>query len=413
MSFSALGLAGDLVRSAGYAGYQKPTLIQERAIPLVLHGRDVAAEAVTGTGKTAAFALPVLQVIQAFLPQEKGVIKALVLVPTRELALQVAGKFKVYGLYMEKPPRIITLVGGGSLALQVRGLHHGADIAVATPGRLLDLLRRKEISLSALKVLVLDEADKMLDFGFTDELKGVLAALPAGRQNLLFSATLSEKVMGLAQQFLKDPAVIRVGNDVPVVEKVRQRAIEVNRTNRGPLLRHLIKAERWDHVLVFVASIQASHAVARKLFEAGILVDIFHGDMTQTQRNTVLHAFKTRKISVLVSTDLAARGIHIDQLPAVVNYDLPRSPDDYIHRIGRTARAGAMGVAVSFIGHEDQAHFRLIEKRVQSRLKRESVPGFELTGEPVRQGKGAPPVKGRRMSKKDKARASGSRNGRG
>ncbi len=405
MSFSLLGLSKDLLKAVELAGYETPTFIQESSIPVILKGQDLIAQSQTGSGKTASFVLPILQLFEDYKDPKRKVLKCLILTPTRELAMQVADVIKIFGRGLTKPIKIILLVGGLNIDLQIRNLHHGADIAVATPGRLLDLIKRKEINFSSLNVLIVDEADKMFDMGFSKELEGVLKELPANRQNILFSATINEDVIRLTDKFMVNPVHVKAEEEIPTVETIHQRAIEVNRTNRGPLLRYLIKTEGWDHVLVFVASIRATDILAAKLRDAGILADALHGAMTQAQRSFVLNEFKSKTIKVLVATDIVARGIDIDQLPYVVNYDLPRSSNDYIHRIGRTARAGKTGVAVSFIGHEDQAHFSLIEKRVQTRLTRESIKGFELTGEVFFQNKGKAPVKGHRMSKKDKARA--------
>jgi ATP-dependent RNA helicase RhlE len=406
MTFSSLGLSSDLFLAVKYAGYATPTSVQEKAIPLILRGQDVIAQAKTGTGKTAGFTLPVLQLLQDQVSGNKRVIKALVLAPTRELAMQVARAFKDHGRLLTKPLKTITLIGGLNIDLQIRNLHHGADIAVATPGRLLDLIKRGVVDLSLLNILVIDEADKMFDLGFAEELQEVLKALPPRRQNLLFSATMPEKVIDLAQAFMRAPVHIKEEEGVPTAELIHQRVIEVNRNNRGPLLRHLIQTEKWERVLIFVSSIQDADVLVAKLMKAGIEANSFHGALTQAQRVQVLNDFKNRKFKIMVATDLAARGIDIEKLPFVVNYDLPRSPDDYIHRIGRTARAGEKGTAVSFIAHEDKSHFSLIEKRAHVRLPRESVQGFELTGAPAPKEKGKPPVKGHRMSKKDKARAS-------
>jgi ATP-dependent RNA helicase RhlE len=405
VSFSALGLSKDLVQSIAYAGFQQPTSVQIAAIPVILKGQDLIAQAKTGTGKTASFALPILQLLQSSVVGDKKIIKALILAPTRELAMQVAHAFKDHARTLTKPLRAITLIGGLNIDLQIRNLHHGADIAIATPGRLLDLIKRGSVDLSVLDILVVDEADKMFDMGFAEELDAVLKALPAKRQNLLFSATITECVTDLAQKFMRDPVQIKDEEGVLPAERIHQRVIEVNRNNRGPLLRHLIQAEKWGQALIFVASVRDADILVVKLIKAGIDANAFHGGLTQAQRTLVLKDFKTGKFKVLVATDIAARGIDISKLPIVVNYDLPRSPNDYIHRIGRTARAGEMGIAVSFIGHEDQAHFALIEKRARLRLPRESVQGFELTGEALPQEKGKAPVKGHRMSKKDKARA--------
>jgi len=405
MSFSHLGITANLLRAVELAGYEQPTDIQRRTIPVVLKGQDLIAQAKTGSGKTAGFVLPILQLFEDSRDSRRKILKVLILTPTRELAVQVQGVLKVFGRNMPDPLRTILLIGGLNIDLQIRNLHHGADIAVATPGRLLDLVRRQEIRLSSLNLLVIDEADKMLGMGFALELEEILKVLPVQRQNVLFSATIDEKVNALTRSFMRSPVYIRTENEAPAVETIHQRAIEVNRTGRGPLLRHLIKTEGWDQALVFVASIRSADVLAAKLRDAGILSDALHGSMTQAQRTLVLGDFKAKKIRVLVATDLMARGIDVDKLPVVVNYDLPRSPNDYIHRIGRTARAGMHGVAVSFIGHEDKEHFKLIERRIQTRLARESVKGFELSGEAPVVSKGPAPVKGRRMSKKDKARA--------
>ncbi len=405
LSFSALGLSKDLLQAVGLSGYLQPTPIQAQSIPLILNGKEVIAEAKTGTGKTAAFVLPVLQLLQARPDHESKTIRALILTPTRELAAQVNSAIKIYGRSLTKPVRTILIVGGMNIDVQLRGLMHGADIVVATPGRLLDVVIRQKVDFDALKFLVIDEADKMFDLGFAKELESVLNLLPTARQNLLFSATMDDKVRGLAQRFMPNAVHIKIEDTMPAVESIHQRAIEVNRNNRGPLLRHLIQTENWQHVLVFVATVRGADILAVKLNNAGIKAEAFHGGMTQPQRNKILGDFKAKKSDVLVATDLAARGIDIDKLKLVVNYDLPRSPDDYIHRIGRTARAGETGTAITFIGHEDQAHFALIEKRVRVRLLRESIKGFELIGEALPEVKGKAPVKGQRMSKKDKARA--------
>ena len=404
MTFSQLGITQDLLRSIELAGFENPTEIQEKTIPVILKGQDLIAQAQTGSGKTLSFVLPVLQTFEDSRDPKARILKALILTPTRELAVQVQGVLKVFARNLAKPTRTILLIGGLNIDLQIRNLNHGADIAVATPGRLLDLIKRVAIKLSSVNLLVIDEADKMLDMGFAEELVEVLKVLPSRRQNVLFSATMNEKVDSLTQGFMHNPVLIKTADEA-TVETIHQRAIEVNRTNRGPLLRYLIKSEGWEDVLVFVASIRAADILAAKLKSAGILADALHGSMTQAQRTFVLNDFKLKKIKVLVATDIVARGIDIDKLGRVVNYDLPRSPNDYIHRVGRTARAGQHGVAVSFIGHEDSGHFALIEKRIQMRLTRESIKGFELIGQAPIQEKGKAPVKGHRMSKKDKARA--------
>ena len=405
MPFSELGLSKDLLQAVGYAGYQEPTAIQAQSIPLILMGKDLVAEAKTGTGKTASFALPILQVLQNSPDEKTRTIKALILAPTRELAMQVNGAIKIFGRNLTKPLRSILLIGGLNIDVQLRGLIHGNDIVVATPGRLLDVATRQKINFQSLKFLVIDEADKMFDLGFAKELESVLKLLPPKRQNLLFSATIDDQLRVLVQSFMPQAVHIKIDDVIPTIEGVHQRAIEVNREKRGPLLRHLIQAEKWQNILIFVASVRAADILAVKLNNAHIQTEVFHGGLTQAQRTAVLNDFKQKKINVLVATDLAARGIDIDKLAYVVNYDLPRSPGDYIHRIGRTARAKETGTAISFIGHEDKTHFTLIERRVRIRLQRESIKGFELTGEALPELKGKAPVKGLRMSKKDKARA--------
>ena len=405
MSFVSLGLSNDLLQAIELAGFQHPTFIQANAIPVLLKGKDLIAQSKTGTGKTASFVLPLLHLFQLQPVLKRKELKGLILTPTRELAIQVADVIKVFARGLKNPMRSVLLVGGLNIDLQIRNLHHGADIAVATPGRLLDLINRRVIDLTTIDFLIIDEADKMFDLGFSDELTQVLKALPKKRQNALFSATIDEEVIKLTASFMHEPVHVQAKEEVPTVVSIHQRAIEVNRNNRGPLLRHLMATEAWEQTLIFIASIQAADIVATKLRHAGFSADALHGGMTQAQRMTVLNDFKNKNIKVLVATDIIARGIDIDKLPVVVNYDLPRSSNDYIHRIGRTARAGMSGVAISFIGHEDKAHFALIEKRIQAKLVREQVKGFELTGEGVVHEQGKAPIKGKRMSKKDKARA--------
>jgi len=400
-----LGLSKDLLQAVGFAGYQEPTAVQTQSIPLILSGKDLIAEAKTGTGKTASFVLPILQLLQNSPDEETRMIKALILAPTRELAMQVNGVIKVFGRSLTRPLRSVLLIGGLNIDVQLRSIIHGNDIVVATPGRLLDVALRQKIDFQSLKILVIDEADKIFDLGFAKELESVLNLLPLKRQNLLFSATIDDELKSLTQRFMPEAVSIKIDDVTPTVEGIHQRVIEVNRSNRGPLLRHLIQTEKWQNVLVFVASVRAADILAVKLNHAHIQAQAFHGGLTQAQRTFVLNDFKQRKVDVLVATDLAARGIDIDKLAFVVNYDLPRAPGDYIHRIGRSARAGEKGTAVTFIGHEDKAHFALIEKRIRIRLHKESVNGFELTGESLPEIKGKAPVKGLRMSKKDKARA--------
>ncbi len=406
MPFSNLGLLESLQRVVAAVHYTEPTPIQKQTIPLALEGDDLIAQAQTGTGKTAAFALPILQMLSRVDPDDgPSPIRALVLAPTRELAQQVADTFEEFEQYMPREIGITAIIGGESLEFQRRHLRRGVQVVVATPGRLLDLIREDQINFEELRVLVLDEADRLLALGFAEELAQVMKALPSERQTLLFSATYPKKVEKLAEQIMQNPVQINATGDVPTVANITQRAIEVNQLNRRPLLRHLIQEEKWEHVLVFVRSKRAARNLAAKLTRDGVKADAFHGDLSQSERTCVLSLFKNRTIHVLIATDIAARGIDIQNLSTVVNYDLPRSPVDYIHRIGRTGRAGADGVAVSFIDHNDMAHFSLIEKRTRVCVDREQVPGFELTGDAPVKKKGPPPKKGNRPSKKDRARA--------
>lgn len=404
MSFNDLKLSKHLLKSIKYAGYETPTGVQLQAIPLILAGRDVIVQARTGTGKTAGYALPILNRLEDDFHHRNKSIQALVLAPTRELAMQIHTSFKTYGRSLSQPPKLALIVGGANINVQMRGLGHGVDIVVATPGRLLDVMSKQTVDLTHLKFTVIDEADKMFALGFADEMQRVLDALPESRQNILCSATMDEHVSELSRRFVKNAEHIEMADSTTPIERITQRVIEVNPTNRGPLLRHLIRTNHWKRVLVFVAKARDADIMVSKLNKAGIESEAFHAGLTQPQRVQVLQDFKDEYFDVLVATDLAARGIDIPQLGYVVNYDLPRAAADYIHRIGRTARAGESGVAITFIGHADQDHFKLIEKRARISLPRESIEGYELTGEPMPKVKGKAPVKGKRMSKKDKAR---------
>jgi ATP-dependent RNA helicase RhlE len=409
MSFSSLGLLEYMNSVADAVDYTIPTPIQEQSIPLILEGVDLIAQAQTGTGKTAAFALPILQILSENKPDAgTNPIRALVLTPTRELAQQVADAFEALATHLPSPIGITAIIGGEDINLQLDQLRRGVQVVVATPGRLLELIREDLINLERLRVLVIDEADRLLALGFAEELEQLLEVLPVDRQTLLFSATYPKKVVALTQQVLQNPVQVNASGDIPTVVNIEQRVIEVNALNRRPLLCHLLKEEGWKHVLVFVKSKRAARNLTAKLRRDGINADEFHGDLSQDDRSSVLRQFKNRRIRVLVATDIAARGIDIENLSTVVNYDLPRSPVDYIHRIGRTGRAGAEGVAVSFVDHNDQAFFNVIEKRTRQSPPREQISGFELEGAPPEKTKGPPPVKGKRPSKKDKARAAAS-----
>jgi len=410
MPFDSLGLAPALVQAATDSGYAAPTAIQIAAIPAILQGRDLRGCAQTGSGKTAAFSLPLLQRLAGDAAQAPRRVRALVLVPTRELAAQVGESMRGLAQHLDARLKIVVAFGGVSINPQMMSLRGGADVVVATPGRLLDLVDHNALRLDAVSMLVLDEADRLFDLGFAEELGRVLALLPQRRQNLLFSATFPPAIQALADGMLRDPAIVDVQGEAGTEPAIVQRVIEVDAGRRTQLLRHLLKQHEgeWDRVLVFVATQHAAQTVAEKLYRNGIYAVPFHGDIAQGTRSDILSQFKQSRWDVVVATDLAARGIDIAQLPVVINYDLPRSPTDYIHRIGRTGRAGERGIAISFVSAATEAHFRLIEKRQGLSLPRERIEGFEPTeAAPPRvvdtSGNGG--VKGKRPSKKDKLRA--------
>ena len=418
-TFSDLGLAAPLLRAIAEQDYHEPTPVQLSAIPAVLRGEDVLAAAQTGSGKTAAFGLPLLQTL-ASRPRDaasRESVRALLLVPTRELAMQVCESLLAYSRYLPERLKILSVFGGVSINPQMMALRGGADIVIATPGRLLDLLDHNALHLAGVRTLVLDEADRLFDLGFADELRRILALLPVTRQNLLFSATFPAEVQSLIDQLLRNPTRIAVAATPDTAPDIHQRSIRADAPRRTQLLRHLIQSEAWTRVLVFVATQYATGHVADKLRRAGIQAQALHGELSQGARTQALRDFKAGKLQVLVATDVAARGIDIAELPAVVNYDLPRSAVDYIHRIGRTGRAGAAGVAVSLVTAEAEAHFRLIEKRHQLRLSREVIAGFEPTESEVavadEDASPAPDraggIKGKRKSKKDKLREAAAR----
>lgn len=409
MPFSSLGLSAPLLQAVADRHYAEPTPVQAAAIPAVLAGRDVWAQAQTGSGKTAAFALPLLQILSETRRERGRFVRALVLAPTRELAAQIGASFKHYGRHLAEPLKVMVLHGGVSINPQMMGLGGGADVIVATPGRLLDLIDHHAVSLSAVQMLVLDEGDRLLDLGFADELNRILALLPARRQSLFFSATFPPEVQALAAGLLREPVRIELPVAPATAPDIRQRAIEVDPPRRTQLLRHLVQTEDWARVLVFVATKYATEHVAEKLRKAGLKAGALHGELSQGARTQALADFKEGKLQVLLATDVAARGIDIVQLPAVVNFDLPRSADDYIHRIGRTGRAGETGVAVSFVSAGTHAHFRLIEKRHQLDIPREQIEGFEPEELAVPEPPPGGGIKGRRKSKKDKLREAAAR----
>lgn len=415
MPFSALGLSPALLRALSAKDYREPTPVQTAAIPAALEGRDVLASAQTGSGKTATFLLPILQSLERVPSVRTRVVKALILVPTRELAAQVGEATRNLAQHLPHPPGVssalkVTIVFGGvSINPQMLGLRGGTDIVVATPGRLLDLIHHNAVKLADVKTLVLDEADRLLDLGFSDELGRILALLPRKRQNLFFSATFPPAVEELANTILNDPVRVFIERRPETQPEIVQRAIAVDADQRTQLLRHLIENNAWQRVLVFVATKHASEIVAEKLRKARINAEPFHGELSQGKRTQVLADFKASRLRVVVATDVAARGLDIAQLPVVVNFDLPRSTVDYVHRIGRTGRAGESGTAVSFVSAATETHFRLIQKRQHIELPLEQIEGFEPVVVAPASGTSNGGIKGKRPNKKDKLRAAASR----
>ncbi len=378
MSFNELGLSEAIVRAVTEQGYSIPTPIQKQAIPAVLAGGDLLAGAQTGTGKTAGFTLPILHRLSAAGEQPASAsrfIRTLILTPTRELAAQVEESVRTYGKYLKLTSAVI--FGGVGIHPQIKVLKQGVDILVATPGRLLDHMQQGTINLSRVEILVLDEADRMLDMGFIRDIKKVLAVLPPKRQNLLFSATFSDEIKALADGLLDSPAMIEVARRNSTVEVIAQKVHPVDRDRKHPLLAHLIKAHDWKQVLVFTRTKHGANKLVEQLEKDGITGMAIHGNKSQTARTRALAEFKDGGLQVLVATDIAARGIDIDQLPHVVNYDLPNVPEDYVHRIGRTGRAGATGEAVSLVCVDEHIMLRDIERLIKRDLPREVIPGFE------------------------------------
>ncbi len=410
MAFSSLGLSEPLLRSVAERNYLVPTPIQASVIPAVLRGGDVWASAQTGSGKTAAFVLPILQRLGEGARPRGRFTRCLVLVPTRELAAQVGETFLRHAQHLPAALKTLIVYGGVSINPQMMALGGGADVLVATPGRLLDLLEHNALSLAEVSILVLDEADRLLELGFSDELGRILSRLPARRQSLFFSATFPADVQALATGLLRDPLRLDAPVEPATRPAITQRLIEVDAPRRTQLLRHLVETHAWPAVLVFVATKYGTEHVAEKLRRAGLDATALHGELSQGARTQALADFKAGKIRVLVATDLAARGIDIVRLPVVVNYDLPRSADDYTHRIGRTGRAGETGEAINFVSAATHAHFQLIEKRHGLELPREQIEGFEPREVEAPAGVVAPVapdgggVKGKRKSKKDKLR---------
>ena len=388
MLFNELGLAAELLRAVNEQGYETPTPIQRKAIPHILEGHDILAGAQTGTGKTAAFTLPMLQRL-GNPPSGRRHVRALVLTPTRELAAQVNESVRVYGRY--RPVRSMEIYGGVSPRPQITKIQRGVDVVIATPGRLLDHVREGNIDLSSVEMFVLDEADRMLDMGFIRDMRQIIKHLPAQRQNLLFSATFSKEIRELANKLLDHPAEIQVAQRNTTADRVEQRVYPVDKARKRELLSEMIGRGNWQQVLVFTRTKHGANRLEKQLNQDGITADAIHGNKGQGARTRALRDFKSGQVRVLVATDIAARGLDIDKLPHVVNFELPHVPEDYVHRIGRTARAGQDGTAVSLVCVDELKLLKGIEKLLQRAITREYVPGYEvdkrIKPEPVQKGR--------------------------
>ena len=417
MPFQDLGLSPELLKALKPKTYPVPTQVQQFLIPVALKGQDAWVTAPTGSGKTLAYVLPLIEQLARSLPTHEnqghaklGYLKkikipqSLVLVPTRELAVQVSQLLMSLTAHWGPLFKITVVFGGVSINPQMMGLRGGTDILIATPGRLIDLLEHNALKLSDIQTLVLDEADKLLELGFQEELQCILKQLPSKRQNLFLSATRPQGMMALAHALLHDPIEIHIQGETPQPAVILQRAIYTDVAKRTQLLKHLIKEEHLKQTLVFVATQHSSDMVATKLRVAGIAAEPFHGQLSQGKRQQVLADFKAQRIQVVLATDLAARGLDIEKLPAVINFDLPRSAVDYTHRIGRTGRAGESGLAISFVTPESLGHWSLIEKRHAVKLDKESIAGFETSAPIPDKDTSTGGIKGKRPSKKDKLR---------
>lgn len=391
MSFNTLGLSAELLRAVAEQGYSKPTLVQSRAIPIILEGKDILAGAQTGTGKTAGFALPLLQRLSEAPAQGKGKqsIRALILTPTRELAAQVEESVAAYGRHL--PLKSTVIFGGVNIHPQIEKLRHGVDILVATPGRLLDHVQQRTLDLSRVEILVLDEADRMLDMGFIRDIRKILARLPHKRQNLLFFATFSSDIQKLADELLNAPILIEVARRNTAAESIEQVIHPVDRKRKRELLSHLIDSGNWRQVLVFTRTKHGANRLSQQLERDGISAAAIHGNKSQNARTRTLAGFKQGELRVLVATDIAARGLNIDQLPHVVNFELPSVTEDYVHRIGRTGRAECEGTAISLVCIDERPQLKDIERMLKHTIPQEVIEGYEpdpsIPAEPIPSGR--------------------------
>ncbi len=415
MSFDSLDLHDQIKKAVKEQGYDTPSPIQEKAIPLVLEGHDLMAAAQTGTGKTAGFVLPILHRLNKGTAAKSNQARVLILTPTRELAAQIYDNAEIYGKYL--PIKSNVVFGGVKINPQMQRLRGGTDILVATPGRLLDLHNQNAIRFNQLEVLVLDEADRMLDMGFIHDIKRILKVLPKKRQTLMFSATFSKDIRKLAQQFLHEPKEVSVTPNNSTAKTVSQLVHPVDKSKKAALLKHLVKTNAWDQVLVFVRTKHGANKLTKQLASADINAAAIHGNKSQGARTKALAQFKNGELQALVATDIAARGIDIDELPHVVNYDLPNVPEDYVHRIGRTGRAGSSGQAVSLVSTDELKLLRDIERLIGNAVEREQISGFEpvdkVSDTPKSPAKPAIRKPKRNPRKKKKASGSGNNNNQG
>ncbi|MCK5355748.1 MAG: DEAD/DEAH box helicase [Methyloprofundus sp.] len=376
MSFKQLDLCAPLLQAITEQGYEQPTPVQEQSIPVILQGQDILAGAQTGTGKTASFALPILQLLHnQERPAKPHPVRALIVTPTRELAQQVYESFKIYGQHL--PLFSDVIFGGVSTHAQIKRLQRGTDILVATPGRLLDLLNQKKVDLSQVQFFVLDEADRMLDMGFIIDIRKLINVLPAQRQNLLFSATYSQEIKTLAGHLLNNPVEVAIARESVAANTVSQSVYAIKKENKRELVSWLIGHNNWQQVLIFVRTKHGADRLCKQLIKDGLRCDALHGDKSQGARERALKNFKSGKIGVLIATDIAARGLDIDQLPHVINFDLPAQAEDYVHRIGRTGRAGMSGAAISLVAAEEAYLLVAVEKLLGKKIPRVADTGYE------------------------------------
>lgn len=380
MLFTDLGLSEAILKAIDKQGYTQPSPIQEKAIPHILAGKDILASAQTGTGKTAGFTLPMLQLLSERGNSKRRNVRALVLTPTRELAAQVSANVESYSEFLDIKSTVI--FGGVNANPQIRTLRSGVDILIATPGRLLDLHNQKVFSLSNIEILVLDEADRMLDMGFLRDIRKILSLMPVKRQNLLFSATFSKEIKELANGMMNNPILVEATPENTTAEKVDQKVYRVDQSKKQAVVTKLIAEGDWHQVLIFTRTKHGANKLSEKLGKSGITSAAIHGNKTQNARTNALEGFKKGKIRVLVATDIAARGLDIPLLPHVINFELPNVPEDYVHRIGRTGRAGASGLAISLVAHDELEYVRAIEKLLGMKLESDVIEGFEPSANP-------------------------------